>query len=143
MKRQKKYLIGAMKLRVSRTVEEQINQVRVRSELHRIIALSLSSHTFLDNYSCCSIGYIVNGREESIEVTVDDDVKIIDEASIKVATVNNVNLCDVYLTRFGIEAGGGSAINVAASTSLTEILTDACRVEKQRCVNSYQDNRNR
>ena len=48
-----KYLIGAMKLRVSRTVEEQINQVRVRSELHRIIALSLSSHTFLDNYSCC------------------------------------------------------------------------------------------
>ncbi len=85
----------------------------------------------------------MNGREESIEVTVDDDVKIIDEASIKVTTVNNVNLCDVYLTRFGIEAGGGSAINVAASTSLTEILTDACRVEKQRCVNSYQDNRNR
>ena len=67
----------------------------------------------------------MNGREESIEVTVDDDVKIIDEASIKVATVNNVNLCDVYLTRFGIEAGGGSAINVAASTSLTEILTNA------------------
>ena len=85
----------------------------------------------------------MNGREESIEVTVDDDVKIVDEASIKVATVNNVNLCDVDLTRFGVEAGGGSAINVAASTSLTEILTDACRVEKQRCVNSYQDNHNR
>lgn len=42
-----KYLIGAMESRISRAVEIQIDQISVRSELHRNIAFGLSSHTFL------------------------------------------------------------------------------------------------
>ena len=55
----------------------------------------------------------MNSREESIEITIDDDVKIIDITSIKVTTMNNMNFCYVHLT------------SIRIITSLTEILTNA------------------
>ena len=67
----------------------------------------------------------MNSREESIEITIDDDVKIIDITSIKVTTMNNVNFCYVHLTSIRIITGGRSSINITAATSLTEILTNA------------------
>ena len=67
----------------------------------------------------------MNSREESIEITIDDDVKIIDITSIKVTTMNNMNFCYVHLTNIRIITRGRSSVNITAATSLTKILTNA------------------
>ena len=105
------------------TVEEERNQVGLGGELHLSGSSSLlPSHTLLFYFFRDVWIYGVDGWENGVEVFVHDVRGGVDETSIKVAAVDDVDLCDVDLSPFWVETGRARSAAVATAASHTQGL---------------------